>query len=350
MHEHHSRSLSPARVALLLATLLAVILACHSTRTGSGDSTAGSEDRGPATEIPEAVRAMADGAEIAPFMRWSVTGVRLYCLSFAVPDETTARVVGVEDGTGKLLTGAELLRRGGMVPPEELARRVYGALLGQAFREPLRPDEERSQFASEGEWSLVQPPHEDGGTLVFFSTEGDMSPSLVEHRLDLATYTLTTRSARQILLERGQPDAATDTAAPAALRYGKYFTADGAPEPLACTADADCTTGTILGERGCCTANPPALLPMTNAYAAWAGAHRASAACSAAACPPPPAATIPECPTEPPPDCCFRAECGGEWSAETCPCCDFHVRCIDGWCRNACTRDWQAQVPAAPSP
>jgi hypothetical protein len=158
--------------------------------------------------VPEALRTLIDGAEdgaeLRPFTRWSVPGLRLYCLSWAVPDLSSARVVGIDEETGAVVGGTDLLRRGGPLAPQEMARRVFGALLGQAFFEPLAPDEERSQFASEREWSLVRAPREEGGSLIFFSMQGDMAPHLVEHRVDLTTFASTTRTAEEVLLEMGE--------------------------------------------------------------------------------------------------------------------------------------------------
>jgi len=103
------------------------------------------------------------------------------------------------------VAGVELLRRAGGTPgPEELARRVLGALLGRAFEEPLRPGEERSSFATAAEWALVQPPRVEGGRLSFFAMEGDMAPTLVEQSVELETFGVTRRTAREILLARGE--------------------------------------------------------------------------------------------------------------------------------------------------
>ena len=203
-------------VRRLLPVVLSLACACSRGPAGTGDGRAGPAsgrrpDRpsGPAgdgsSQLPEALLALAGDAGLEPFTRWSVPGVRLYSLSSWVPDESTTRVVGVEDGTGELVRGVELLRRGGAQPPEELARRVFGALLGQAFYEPLEAADERPQFASEQEWSLVRPPRMEGGALIFFSMQGDMEPELVEFRVDLATFALARRSARELLLERGEP-------------------------------------------------------------------------------------------------------------------------------------------------
>jgi hypothetical protein len=213
MRRHPAALRFPTRLATLVGVLLSGACsgcpaATQGDRAGGGGGDArrstAAGDEVPGAAVPAALRALAPDEEIEPFVRWSVPGVRLYCLSQAVPDQTTSRVVGIDAETGAVVAGTELLRRGGAAAPDELARRVFGALLGQAFYEPLGPGDERSSFVSEREWSLVQPARVEQGRLVFFSLQGDMAPELVEQRVDLATFAVTTRSAREVLLDRGE--------------------------------------------------------------------------------------------------------------------------------------------------
>lgn len=92
-----------------------------------------------------------------------------------------------------------------------------------------------------------------------------------------------------------------------------FFTAEGAPDPLACTADADCTYAGAVNAEGCCWSYRDAnAVAMSAAYRDWQTAHRA-ANCDEVACPPPPVPTRPEA-------------------------CLFEVSCVDAQCQNACNR------------
>lgn len=120
----------------------------------------------------------------------------------------------------------------------------------------------------------------------------------------------------------GEP-AATETAEsvppretePEAPRGGRlvdgYYLADGAPDPVACAADADCTYGAVLAENGCCWSfRDVNAAPMSVAYRDWGLAQRES--CDATACPSPPV------PTQPP-DCLFTVRCAEGRCANECP-------------------------------
>lgn len=113
------------------------------------------------------------------------------------------------------------------------------------------------------------------------------------------------------------PPAAVD-AAPATRvedvggMQGAFFIAEGAPDPLACTADTDCTGDTVTDATGCCIASPMPVA-QTRAYHVWKSARRQSPACKIE-CPPQPI------PTQPPE-------------------CTFKVSCADGKCMNACNQD-----------
>jgi hypothetical protein len=79
-------------------------------------------------------------------------------------------------------------------------------------------------------------------------------------------------------------------AAPAstAASSSRFFTAAGAPDPIACKKDDDCTLDTIADSGGCCIQSPAAW-PQSHAYNYWLSAHRMSAECKAVKCPPLPA-------------------------------------------------------------
>jgi hypothetical protein len=164
-----------------------------------------------------------------------------------------------------------------------------------------------------------------------------------------ATPDLGTTGAEVDTGEARAAPAATDVPLPeeASLRHGWFFSLPGAPDPLACTTDDGCDTAALLDDTGCCAANPPVPVPMSEAYFYWKLDRERSAECARVQCPPPPPPYVPECPPAPPPDCCFRGDCEGGVTYEKCPCCEFHVRCINGWCRNACPPQMQPPLPGA---
>lgn len=175
--------------------LLVLVVACD----GCGGSTAS----GDGEDLPRAIREMDehDYAEVQPFDGWSVQGVRLYRMSWAVPDHSVSYIIGIDE-SGALLRGPDLMRRFGDLPPEELATRAIGVLLGEHGRQPLSPDSERT-FGSEAEWEVVAAPRMEGDTLVFYMLEGEMAPGLVERRLDTRTYGLETQDLIQVIVDRG---------------------------------------------------------------------------------------------------------------------------------------------------
>jgi hypothetical protein len=95
-------------------------------------------------------------------------------------------------------------------------------------------------------------------------------------------------------------------------RFGDgFYLEDGAPDPLACATDADCTYGGVLAENGCCWSfRDYNAVAMTVAYRDWAARAR-EASCDIERCPSPPV------PSQPP-DCLFA------------------VSCRDARCTNAC--------------
>lgn len=104
----------------------------------------------------------------------------------------------------------------------------------------------------------------------------------------------------------------SDPPPPAGRIVDGFFLAEGAPDPLACATDADCTYGQTYDASGCCgTYRDMAAAAQSTAYRAWQDSYTA-AHCADHPCPSPP---VPDAP----PDCLF----------------DLH--CAAGRCDNACT-------------
>lgn len=108
------------------------------------------------------------------------------------------------------------------------------------------------------------------------------------------------------------PPARSDAGdAPAPLPADGFVRHEGAPDPLACAADEECTHGQTWDASGCCgTFRDMAATAQSKAYLKHASDWRA-AHCDGHACMSPPV------PTEP-------------------PACLFDVRCVAQRCRNAC--------------
>ena len=109
-----------------------------------------------------------------------------------------------------------------------------------------------------------------------------------------------------------QPDAAPAAKPepePGRLVDGLYYVEAGAPDPLACQKDDDCTGDTVTDATGCCISSPNPW-PQTKAWHTWLSQRRQGAACGIK-CPPLPI------PAEP-------------------PRCSFDVSCKSGRCANSC--------------
>jgi hypothetical protein len=183
------RSLAATGLALL-------VIAC---RGGGGGGSSGSGG------IPPAIAAMAKdrGAEVTKYTGWQVPGITLYRIVVTADDLSDVSVVGVDDKTGAVVQGSDLVRRMGNLPPAELAERVNDVLLGGGDR-PLSPADERNSLVTELEWTAVAAPAVDGNTLVFFAMRGEMRPELYEYRVALDTFEVKMQSAVDVLVARGQ--------------------------------------------------------------------------------------------------------------------------------------------------
>lgn len=93
-----------------------------------------------------------------------------------------------------------------------------------------------------------------------------------------------------------------------------HVDAAAAPDPRACSVDADCTFGFGIDDSGCCLAeNVPAAGAHNVAYERWAQARIASAQCKRASCPPMAS------PIQPPPGSCMATPaCRGGRCADAC--------------------------------
>jgi hypothetical protein len=94
---------------------------------------------------------------------------------------------------------------------------------------------------------------------------------------------------------------------------GHYFVEPGAPDPLSCREDKECTGDTVTRDDGCCVLDPTPW-PQTWVWRTWLSNRRSAGDCRLVSCPEPPK------PSEPDP-------------------CGFDVHCVAGRCKSACA--WQ---------
>lgn len=92
-----------------------------------------------------------------------------------------------------------------------------------------------------------------------------------------------------------------------------FFLVDGAPDPRACEAAADCIGDTVPDENGCCQ-DPARVVPHARSYRRFITDWRKNA-CADVTCPPPPSPSLP-------------------------PRCVFEVRCVEGQCVDSCPPAW----------
>ena len=90
-----------------------------------------------------------------------------------------------------------------------------------------------------------------------------------------------------------------------------YYTAEGAPDPVACESDDQCVASGVLREDGCCwTYRDANLVPQSAAYREWTNERRSE--CDVEACGPPPVPTQPA-------DCLFEVSCQQGRCENACP-------------------------------
>lgn len=133
--------------------------------------------------------------EEQPFATWSEAGVTLTVRCMAIPDRSTCSVIG-RDEHGTEIAGATLLTRMAArdLPPEELARRSEALLFGEAGAEPVLLGTGPHTSVSPEEESVLASPSREGDVLTYFRMEGEMSPTLMRVRVDLAAGTVIERT------------------------------------------------------------------------------------------------------------------------------------------------------------
>ncbi|MBX3276094.1 MAG: hypothetical protein KF729_37930 [Sandaracinaceae bacterium] len=172
---------------------VAVVLGIALAACGAGDASSG---------VPDAVRSIARHEDVERFEGWSVPGLTLFRLSFAAADLSRSTIVGYDPASREVVRGAALMRRVGPAAPDVLARRVFDVLLGQRGAHPLTL-EDRHALGTDAEWARVRPAVMEGDVLVFFAWRGEMSPQLVEHRVDTGTWEVATRSVVEVIVADG---------------------------------------------------------------------------------------------------------------------------------------------------
>lgn len=142
----------------------------------------------------------SEDPDLTPFGGWSVAGVTLYWRNSSHQDHSAAHVVA-RNAAGDSVSGVELMRLVGDLPPDELALRANAILFPYAGHEPLRPG--YADWGTAQEQALIHEPRVEDGSLCFFGIQGDMNPGIVERCVLLSDYSVTTRHASEVILANG---------------------------------------------------------------------------------------------------------------------------------------------------
>lgn len=178
------------RIVIAVAVLIAGCEGCGASAEPEG-------------AVPPVIRAIAQHRDVEPWGGWSLPGVALYRIHFAVPDRSESSIVGLDEASGEALSGAALMRRIGPLPPELLARRAFDVLLGSQGAQPVTV-ESRGSLGADEAWAEVRPPRMEGSELVFWAWRGEMAPELVEHRVSTEAWSVTTRAATEVIVASGR--------------------------------------------------------------------------------------------------------------------------------------------------
>jgi hypothetical protein len=92
------------------------------------------------------------------------------------------------------------------------------------------------------------------------------------------------------------------------MQNGLFYMEPGAPDPLACTRDAECTADVVTQPDGCCMVDNP--YAQTRTWQAWLQKHT-NAACAGVEC----SAAVH---MAPPPSCATDVHCRAGHCADTC--------------------------------
>lgn len=92
------------------------------------------------------------------------------------------------------------------------------------------------------------------------------------------------------------------------LQAGLYYMEPGAPDPLACQTDEDCTADVVTQADGCCMVNNP--YAQTKAWRDWLQQHR-NQSCGGVTC-------SDAMRMAPPPSCASDVHCAAGKCADTC--------------------------------
>lgn len=144
--------------------------------------------------------APSEEPDLTPFSGWSIAGVTLYRLNSSHQDHSAVRVVA-RNAAGDSVSGGELMRLVGDLPPQELALRANAILFPFAGQQPLSPG--YADWGTAQEQALIHEPRVENGSLCFFGIQGDMNPGIVERCVQLSDYSVTTRHATELILEGG---------------------------------------------------------------------------------------------------------------------------------------------------
>lgn len=197
----------------------------------------------------------------------------------------------------------------GQLPPEIVSegRRLLALGITARPREPADPSHHDARGRGHG-----RRPAPDGLTLSYRAADGNcqVTGDASEAWLDLARRVRALGRAQAPTGSGDGAGAGPATTAPAALG-SNFFSAESAPDPLACQRDANCIASGTVDSGGCCyTYRDMNAVAMSNAYRTWLQGHRSAH--------------------------CGGVDCGGIPAPSRPPSCLFQLSCVEGRCQNAC--------------
>jgi len=131
-----------------------------------------------------------EGREVVAVTGYPVPGLDFYkSMRVGVADLDESSLVAVERSSGDLVEGRALFLRihAVVTDPAKLSRAALGTLWQHASYRPMQPGGHRPSIFPEQEFAQIRAPRVESGTLIFWSTEGEMSPELVERHVNLTT-------------------------------------------------------------------------------------------------------------------------------------------------------------------
>ncbi len=177
----------------LTVVLAALLLGCGSEGTSRPDE---------AMELT--LERLGEGHTVRPVEGWTVSGLRLVSVERDGPNPLERRwVVGVDEVSGEVVRGPELMARLPEAHPATLAARALSILVERHGSLPLRSGDERDAAIPEAQWALISAPSQSPSELVFWALVEQFERTLIEYRVRTRDWSLDWREAAEVLAAEG---------------------------------------------------------------------------------------------------------------------------------------------------